>query len=275
MAKVSTYRNGPGEKMHTIALVPAAGLGRRLGGGCPKPYRHIGQRPIVSYPLRAIEECSEINRIVIIVSPEEREFCEREIIPACGLHKPYQLVTGADERQQSVYQGLLAVHEYVAHGEAEASDIVVIHDAARPFADGHMFRQSILEAKKFGACIVGIPVRDTLKKVREEAGEIEETVSRSRLWMAQTPQSFRFDLIFKAHQAALWDGFQGTDDSSLVERLGHAVKMIPGSFRNIKITYPEDLDLAEKWLTEKGTGGRGEECGQKVAGKANADWSGI
>jgi len=250
----------------TIALVPAAGQGKRLGDGCrrgsllPKQYRCIGQQPMISYTLRAMQDCSEIDQIVIIVSAGEREFCEREIIPACELRKPYQVVVGGAQRQQSVYQGLVAVYDQVAQESQEGyegqgicgdAQIVVIHDAARPLIFGQLLRQSILEARKCGACIVGVPVRDTLKRINKE-GFIEETVSRSRLWMAQTPQSFRFDILWKAHQQALKEGFEGTDDAALVERLGVAVKMIPGSARNIKITYSEDLDMAQEWLAEKG-----------------------
>lgn len=270
--------------MKTIALVPAAGLGTRLRDGrhkgppCPKQYRRIGQQPIISYTLRVMQECDEIDQIVVIVSAGEREFCEREILPLCGLRKPYQVVIGGAQRQQSVYQGLASVHNQLAQesqgsqrsqgyqgyqgyqgaqgyqggqGCQDGADIIVIHDAARPLISVQLLRQSIFEARKCGACIVGVPVRDTLKRINEE-GLIEETVCRSRLWMAQTPQSFRFDILWKAHQEALKDGFQGTDDSVLLERIGFAVKMIPGSVKNIKITYPEDLEMAEEWLAEKG-----------------------
>ena len=243
----------------TIALVPAAGKGTRLEdrnqgrSSLPKQYRRIGQQPIISYTLRAMQECDEIDQIVIIVSAGEREFCEQEILPECGLRKPYQLVIGGEQRQQSVYQGLSAVHDQVRQEDCrcqEESDIIVIHDAARPLICVQLLRQSIIEARTCGACIVGVPVRDTLKRIGE-GGLIEETIPRSRLWMAQTPQSFRFDIIWKAHQQALMDGFQGTDDAVLVERLGVAVKIIPGSARNMKITYPEDLEMAQEWLAEK------------------------
>ncbi|MEW6378795.1 MAG: 2-C-methyl-D-erythritol 4-phosphate cytidylyltransferase [bacterium] len=225
--------------MKTIALVAAAGVGIRLGDGCPKPYRCIGQHPMISYTLRAMDNCPEIDRVVVIASCEERQLCEREIVPACCLHKPYQVIVGGEERQQSVFQGLLAVR-----GEAQ---IVVIHDAARPFVSWQLVQQSIHEAKKYGSAIAGIPVRDTLKRVNAE-GLVAETVPRTGLFLAQTPQAFQFDLLWAAHQQALEDGFQGTDDSVLVERIGIAVRMIQGSLMNIKITYPEDLELAEKWL---------------------------
>lgn len=225
--------------MKTIALVAAAGSGTRLGSGCPKPYRLIGQRPMISYTLRAMDRCPELDRLVVIVSPGDEEFCERQVRDWGCLHKPYQIVAGGAQRQQSIYQGLLA-----ARGIAQ---IVVIHDAARPFVSWQLVQQAIREAEKYGACTAAIPLRDTLKRVNQDS-LIEETVPRHGLFLAQTPQAFRFDLLWAAHQQALQEGFCGTDDSVLVERLGVAVRIIPGSIRNIKITYPEDLELAERWL---------------------------
>ena len=225
----------------TVALVPAAGAGRRLGIGKAKPFRCLGQRPLIGYALESLDRCPEIDSIVIIVSAKEQEYCRQEIIPACNLHKPWQLVVGGVQRQESVYNGLK-----ILHGLA---DTVVVHDAARPLISVQLLQQCILEAQKCGACIVGVPVRDTLKKVGQR-DIIDKTIPRSHLWMAQTPQGFHYDLLWNAHQKALQENFQGTDDSVLVECLGSKVKMIRGSYKNIKITYPEDLLLVESWLLE-------------------------
>jgi len=222
--------------------VPAAGVGSRIGNGCPKAYRCFGRRTMIGYVLKTLEKCGEIDRIAVIVSAKEQEFCRKEIIPTCNLHKPWQLVVGAGQRQQSVYNGMKAIQGF--------ADVVVVHDAARPLISVELLQQCILEAKNYGACIVGVPVRDTLKKVGAR-DVIEKTILRSHLWMAQTPQVFHYDLLWNAHQKALQEHFQGTDDSVLVERLGLPVKMIRGSYKNIKVTYPEDLLLAESWLVEE------------------------
>ncbi|MGA1875101.1 MAG: 2-C-methyl-D-erythritol 4-phosphate cytidylyltransferase [bacterium] len=223
----------------TVALVPAAGTGMRMGGGHPKQYRWLGQQPVISHTLETLDKCAFIDQLVVIVAAEWQEFCRKEILPVCHLQKPWQLVRGGSQRQQSVYQGLSALE-----GKA---DIVVIHDAARPLISLSLLDRCISEAKECGACIAGIPVRDTLKKVNEK-GIVEKTVSRSHLWMVQTPQVFRYELLWSAHQKALREGFQGTDDSALVEHLGIPVKVILGSYGNMKITGLEDLSLAEHWL---------------------------
>jgi len=211
-----------------------------MGNGSPKPYRRLGQRPLIGYVLETLGECAEVDRIVVIVSAEEQEFCREKIIPTCNLHKPWQLVVGGARRQQ--YKGVKAIQGL--------ADTVVVHDAARPLISLQLLQECIFEAKKCGACIVGVPVRDTLKKVGER-DIIDKTIPRSHLWMAQTPQVFHYDLLWNAHQKALQEHFEGTDDSVLVERLGLPVKMIRGSYKNIKVTYPEDLLLVESWLVEE------------------------
>ena len=224
----------------TVALIPAAGIGRRMArDGKSKPYICLAQRPIICYVLEMMANCVEIDRMVIIVSREEIQFCEEHVVPKVKIRKPYQIVIGGAHRQESVFKGLKALEK--------KPEIVLIHDAVRPFTPTHLFQECILEARKFGACIVGIPVRDTLKRL-SAGGVIEKTVPRASLWMAQTPQAFHFDLLWEAHQKALQEEFLATDDAQLVERLGFKVKIINGSFKNIKITYPEDLQIAENWF---------------------------
>lgn len=233
----------------TVAVVPAAGVGRRMGEGSPKPYRYLGSRPMISYVLSALSKCPEIDQVVIVVAAQDREFCRKEIMPTCNLGKPWQLVIGGSERQESVYKGLTVVQ-----GSAE---IVVVHDAARPLVSVPILKACIFEAKRCGACIVGLPVRDTLKEV-DEKGLIKRTIDRSCVWLAQTPQVFRYDLLWQAHQKARDENFIGTDDAVLVERLGIAVKMIKGSGNNIKVTYPEDLALVEGFLLMEEMVNRGQ-----------------
>lgn len=224
-----------------VAVVPAAGLGKRLGEGCSKAYRLVGHRSMISHVLAVMEECELIHQIIIVVGAIDIEKCRQEIITTCNPRKPWRLVLGGDQRQQSVLNGLEVV--------PDSTDLVVIHDAARPMLSISLLQKCIKEAQEMGACIVGLPVRDTLKRV-DSRGIIQQTIDRSCLWMVQTPQVFRYDLLRKAHQKALEDGFEGTDDAALVEHCGYPVKIIYGSVQNLKITYPEDIHIVGAWLAD-------------------------
>jgi 2-C-methyl-D-erythritol 4-phosphate cytidylyltransferase len=221
------------------AIIVAAGKGIRMGNAMRKQYIDLDGIPILARTLSVFGSCDQIDRIIMAVPGDDIDFCRNEIIPAAGTDKEVSLVAGGAQRQDSVYCSLKTI---------DTSDgIVLIHDGVRPFVKLEHVLFCIKGAREFGACILGIPAFDTVKQVNAK-NEIVETRKRKRLWLAQTPQAFRLTMIKKAHEAAKQDGFLGTDDASLVERLGEVVKIIPGSRSNIKITGREDLKLARALL---------------------------
>ena len=219
------------------AVIVAAGKGIRMNDTVRKQYLPLAGRPVLAHSLTLFEECNLINKIILVVPEDDFDFCRKEILPA-GSEKTVRLVPGGEKRQDSVYNGLLAADEN--------TDIVVIHDGVRPFIHIEMLELCISGAKEAGACILGIPVQDTVKQV--ESGYIIKTLERDNLWLAQTPQAFQYEIIRKAHENARLKGYAGTDDAFLVEKMGNRVKIIKGSKNNIKITTREDLKLAEIML---------------------------
>ncbi len=209
-----------------------------MGAGIRKQYLLVGGLPILSRTLLAMDACSIIAHICLVVPQDDFDYCRQHILSPIPLRSEVQLVAGGEKRQDSVYNGLSAL--------GKLSGIVIIHDGVRPFITVDQIEACIRAAKEAGGCILGIPVSDTLKAV--EDSHICRTLSRESVWMAQTPQAFEFTLIQKAHEEARAKGYAGTDDASLVEYLGHPVRIIPGSRRNIKITGPEDLLIAEAIL---------------------------
>ncbi|NIQ92860.1 MAG: 2-C-methyl-D-erythritol 4-phosphate cytidylyltransferase [Desulfuromonadales bacterium] len=228
--------------MKTIALIPAAGMGRRMQAGINKQYLHLGGRPILAHTLALFDGHPRVDRIIVISPAEEIDFCRTEVVERFGFAKVRAVVAGGAERQDSVRNGLQAA-------SAGADDIVLVHDGVRPLLPPALIDAAIDTAGRDGACIVGVPVKDTVKNV--ENGTVVATPDRRRLWLAQTPQAFRFALLDEAYRRAASEGYAGTDDASLVERLGHPVAMVEGSYRNIKITTPEDLILARAFLDER------------------------
>ena len=226
--------------MRSIGIIVAGGSGRRMNSGLRKQYRRLAGVSILGRTLAVFDACGDINGIVLAVPFEDITYCLRSVIDPLPLKTPVRVIAGGAERQESVYNGLLAAAE-------EGAELTVIHDGVRPFVSVEAISQSIQGAVKTGACILGIPSFDTVKEVDED-GRIKQTLCRKRMWLAQTPQAFRIELILAAHEAARREGFRGTDDASLVERLGKPVMVIPGSRRNIKITTPEDLLFARALL---------------------------
>jgi len=226
----------------TVALVPAAGRGLRMGGSLPKQFLTLGGVPILVHSLLALEGADTVSEIILAVPDAEREFCLREIVTPHGFKKVTKIVAGGAQRQDSVRHGLEAVGEDV--------EIVLVHDAVRPFLTVDMIGRVIEAAVKHGAAVVAIPMRDTVKLVGAD-GLIEKTVDRGQLWLAQTPQAFRRTLFQEAHRRAQLDGFHGTDDVQLVERLGYPVAVVEGNGENIKLTRPEDLKIGEAILAAR------------------------
>lgn len=231
--------------MKVAVILPAAGLGTRMGrtppesaGTSRKQFMLLDGAPILLHTIRKFFSCPSVSEIVVALRAEDmpwvREFLDKE--PAA---KPVRLVEGGDSRQESVENALASL--------SDDTDIVAVHDAVRPFIDRDTIEKVIAEAAQSGAAIVGIVPVDTVKQVH--LNKVRATLARERLMMAQTPQVFRYALLKQAFAKAREDGFFGTDESSLVERLEQVeVSVVPGSDRNIKITKPTDMELARLFL---------------------------
>ncbi len=226
--------------MHTVAIVPAAGSGNRMGRELSKQYLSLGGMPLLVHTLKVFEECPLVDALLVVVPPQDIDFVRNAVLAPWKLKKVAGVIPGGKERQDSVRAGVEALDR--------ETDLVIIHDAVRPFITIEMISQCILAAREEGAVTVGVPVKDTVKEVAPD-GRVMRTCDRGLMWLTQTPQAFRRDIIENAHRAADRDGFRGTDDASLVERLGVTVRMIRGEYSNIKITTPDDLILAETLLT--------------------------
>jgi len=218
------------------AVIVAAGKGSRMNMEQNKQFLDIGGRPVLAWTISAFEDASAVDEIVVVVQSSDVAFCKREIIDRFGFRKVKTIAGGGKERHESVFNGLSQLDDKCG--------VVLIHDGARPFVDEACIHRSIEAAIKYGAACVAVPVKDTVK-IASEDGFIEDTPDRNRLWQAQTPQSFRYEIITEAYKRAMTDRIQATDDSCLVERIGIKAKVVPGSYYNIKITTREDLVIAE------------------------------
>jgi len=227
-------------KNRYAALIAAGGTGTRMGARTNKLMMPLNGKPVLARTLAVFDGMEEIAQIVVVLHPGLIDGV-RGLLPEWGVAKPVNLVPGGKTRQESVYTGLRAL--------PENTEIVAIHDGARPLIDPVIVRRTLLAAEKSGAAAAGIPVKDTLKRVGGE-NRIESTVDRKDLWQVQTPQTFRCDLILDAHREAQAKGWTCTDDASLIERTGGTVTMVEGSALNVKITTPEDMHLAQKLLAE-------------------------
>lgn len=223
--------------MKVAAVIAAGGRGRRMNSTLSKQFLMLKGRPILYYTLNTFEGMQEIDEIILVVGSSDIVYAQKEILLPYRFKK-VKLAEGGKERQDSVYNGLRSC--------SPQTDIVVIHDGVRPFVTRKIILDSIEAAKKYKAVGVGVPVKDTIKVV--EKGFILTTPDRKTLWAIQTPQTFEYSLILKAHEEARKSGFYGTDDTVLVERLGFPVIMIEGAYENIKITTPEDMIVAEAFL---------------------------
>ncbi len=220
--------------MKTLAIIPAGGVGRRMGGDIPKQFLPLAGVPVLVHTLRAFQRSPLIDEIFLVVPEGDIQVVRKDIVEEHGLSKVTSVLAGGAERQDSVANALTLVRD--DHG------IVLVHDAVRPFVTGDLIRQVAAAAEEHGAAAVGLPVRDTVKRV-SAAGVVEKTLDRKGLWLTQTPQAFQRQVLCAAYEKAAQDGFSGTDDASLVERMGVSVWMIPGDHDNIKMTTPEDLEL--------------------------------
>lgn len=227
------------EKQKYAAIVLAAGSGKRMNSKVHKQYLIIQDRPVLYYSLKAFED-SAVDEIVLVVGKGEEEFCRKEIVDKYGISKVKAIVEGGKERYHSVFEGLKQTSD---------ADYVLIHDGARLFVNQDIIRRCMQEVQKYQACVVGMPVKDTIK-IADEEGYAKQTPDRKNVWMIQTPQTFSYALIYEAYEEMLkTEDTAITDDAMVLERIkGKKSKLIEGSYRNIKITTPEDLLIANVYL---------------------------
>lgn len=218
-------------------IIPAAGQGKRMKAGRNKQFIELNEIPIIIHTLRVFEEHDLCSSIILVINEAEKADFQY-LIKKYQIKKVQQLVMGGKERQYSVYNGLMAV---------KGEELVLVHDGARPFVNHVSIDHLVAKAVETGAATLAVPVKDTIKKV--ENGIVAETVERSTLWSVQTPQAFQLRTILEAHEKAINEGYLGTDDASLLERVGQPVSIVVGDYINMKITTPEDLYIAEAILT--------------------------
>jgi 2-C-methyl-D-erythritol 4-phosphate cytidylyltransferase len=220
-------------------IIPAAGQGKRMGAGKNKLLLELNNIPVLIHTLKVFEEDELCEGIILAIHPQDEE----EFILLLKKHnvkKVLDLVPGGKERQDSIYNALKTM---------KTEGIILVHDAARPFIQKDQIHRLLDTAQKTDAAIIGVPAKDTMKTVRDNV--VKATVERSSLWVVQTPQAFRFSLLYRAYEQAAKDGFVGTDDSSLVERISHPVTMVEGDYDNLKLTTQEDLFFAQAILQKR------------------------
>ena len=228
----------------TVAIGLAAGRGKRMQSDVAKQYLLVRNKPVLYYSLKAFQD-SLVDEIILVTAESEIAYCKDEIVEKYAFSKVSQIVAGGKERYHSVHNGLKA---------CEDADIVLIHDGARPFVDDAIIARNINTVKEYGACVTGMPVKDTIK-ISDAEGFVQETPRRDLIWTIQTPQTFRYDLIRNAYDTFLNNEeencklYNVTDDAMVAELFGGLkVKLVEGSYNNVKITTPEDMLLAEAIL---------------------------
>ncbi len=226
--------------MKVGAIIAAAGFGRRMKADRPKQFLALNGTPIIIHTIRKFDASTVIDYI-IVTAPRESAEELRHLVDSAGFHKPVLVVEGGERRQDSVAAGL-------AHLEA-GTEIVAVHDGVRPFVSAEDIENVVQQATRSGAAILGVPIVETVKHAEKDF--VESTLTREHLVLAQTPQVFRTEVLKQAFDRARQDEYYGTDESSLVERLGVSVAIVRGSERNIKITRPTDLTLARAFLEEQ------------------------
>ncbi len=221
------------------AVVLAAGSGKRMNTKVHKQYLIIQGRPVLYYSLNAFEQ-SPVDEIILVVGRGEVEYCRKEIVEKYSFSKVTKIIEGGKERYHSVFEGLKQIKN---------ADYVLIHDGARPFVDMEIIKRTMASVEEYQACVVGMPVKDTIK-IADEEQYVKNTPERKNVWMIQTPQAFSYPLIYSAYEEMLQKEDSAiTDDAMVLERVkGIKAKLIEGSYRNIKITTPEDLLIADAYM---------------------------
>lgn len=233
------------KKSETIAIVLAAGHGTRMHSDVPKQFLLLNGKPLLYYSLKTFEE-SCVEKVVLVTGADEITYCQTEIVEHYGFSKVIAIVPGGKERYHSVYAGLCAISDIISK-----DGIALVHDGARPLLTQEIIERTILAAKEHGACVAAMPVKDTIK-VADAEQFAEKTLDRSALWQIQTPQVFSYSIVRTAYDRMFSDvryQIGVTDDAMVVEAMsGQKVKLVNGSYENIKVTTPEDLPLAETLL---------------------------
>lgn len=227
--------------MGVAALIPAAGYGKRMGSDINKQFMELLNKPVLIHTLEIFAACDDVDEIIVITRSDEIELCQN-LIAQYSVAKVKAVVAGGAERQHSVWNGLCHV--------SPGCNTVAVHDGARPLLLQDTLRQALKDINEFSAVVVGVPVKDTIKVVGEQ-GIITSTPDRSTLWAVQTPQIFSKEILIQAYEKAWQTNLLATDDAALVEAIGVPVKMLKGSYENIKITTPEDLILAEAFINRR------------------------
>ncbi|MCR4337002.1 MAG: 2-C-methyl-D-erythritol 4-phosphate cytidylyltransferase [Candidatus Omnitrophica bacterium] len=223
--------------MSTQAVIVAAGGGKRLQSNIPKPLISLHGKPLIVFSLECFDQSPLIKSIIVVTQPIFMEEM-KTLVQKYGIQKEVRFVVGGETRKDSVYNGLEALDP--------ATEYVVVHDAARPFLSREILEEALRLCYAGQSVVVAVPVKPTIKRVKGASLEIVETLDRSELWEAQTPQIFKKDVLIKAHRQAA--AGVATDDAALVEKLGLPVRIFPGEYRNIKITTPEDVKIGEGLL---------------------------
>ncbi len=224
------------DKLYVSVVIVAAGKGTRMNMETNKQFIEIGGLPVLASTILKFENCCYVDEIILVVNDKDIIYCKSNIIDVYDIRKVKVITLGGPNRQDSVYNGLLEVEK--------SCDIVMIHDGARPFVKEDTIIENIAAACEYGAVCTAVPVKDTIKSSDEE-GFVSDTLDRRFLWSVQTPQTFKYDIICKSHKKAKEEGYLGTDDAILAEKAGYKVKLVMGSYDNIKITTQEDLVIGE------------------------------
>lgn len=227
-----------------VAIVPAAGAGKRFGEGTNKPLEMLCGKPLMIWAFEALESVPEVSEIIPVIKDGDMAFTA-DLIEQYRISKVRRIAPGGRERQDSVFHGLNLIDD--------KESIVVVHDGARPLVEPSVISNGISLLSGCDGVVIGAPVKDTIKEV--EDGDVIRTLKRGMLWAVQTPQIFRYEVIYAAYEKAMKESFYGTDDAALVERYGGRVRMLQGPYTNIKVTTPEDMSVAELFLKMR-PGGR-------------------
>ena len=229
--------------MRTVAIIPAAGAGERLGSDRAKQFLDFHGKPLLAVTLERFQNCPVIGGIILVVPKDQLNYCEKEIVEPYDLTKVGKVVVGGARRQDSVRLGIEASEGHY--------DLILIHDGVRPFVDSSLLERIVAAGEKERAVITALPVKETIKEV-DGNDQVIKTWDRDQFRLVQTPQIFRYEDILKAHQQAIREGWEAvTDDALLVEKMGIPVSVIEGSENNIKITTPHDLAVARLLLSKK------------------------
>ncbi len=226
-----------------VAIVPAAGLGRRFGEDRNKPFEMLGGKPVILWALEVLEKMAEVREIIPVLKESDIQ-TGTELFSQCGITKVRRVAPGGSERQDSVFNAL--------HFIMEKTSLVLIHDGVRPLLEATMARRALKALSGCDGVVIGMPPKDTIKEVA--GGIVQQTLKRDALIAVQTPQVFLYQPLLDAYERAMNESFYSTDDSSLVERNGGKIRVVPGCHTNIKVTTPEDLIVAEAFLKTQRAG---------------------